>query len=180
MRIIGGDLKGRKINLSKKFSSRPTTDFAREALFSYLESKYSLNECHLLDLFGGSGAISFEFLSRRGAKATCLELDVFNLKGIHQNAEALGLGDRFKLHRQDAFRWVKKELDSFDIIFADPPFTRTEKYQGLIESVLNGALLKPGGLFVLEHPSDYELSSDIGSAELRIFGNQSFYLFTKS
>ena len=179
MRIIGGRLKGRKVILPKRFSSRPTTDFAREALFNFLENQYDFSDAQFCDLFGGSGAISFEFISRGGLNAVCLELDTYNFKNIHENVKLLGVEAQMDVLRQDAFKWVKRSESTFKIIFADPPFTRTEKYDQLVSSIFAGPILESGGMLILEHPEKWDANPEGIPFEKRTFGNQAFCIFTK-
>ena len=177
MRIIGGFLKGRKIHLPKKFQSRPTTDFAREALFNFLENEFDLSQSAAVDLFAGSGAISFELVSRGCSKVVCLEIDRFNLQGLYKNREEWKLESNLEILRQDAFKWPKRAKQKFDIVFADPPFSITTKFDALIENIFAAELLNSNGKLILEHPADWEPAPTKYLVETRKFGNQPFSLF---
>ena len=89
MRIVGGDLKGRRFGIPKKFHSRPTTDFAKEGLFNVLENNYSIRDKKILDLCSGTGNIAFEFISRGAGTVTCVDLSFNSLRFINKNANEL-------------------------------------------------------------------------------------------
>lgn len=180
MRIIGGSLKGRKILLPKRFQSRPTTDFAREGLFNYLENQFDLSTCTAADLFAGSGAISFELVSRGCQKVVALEIDRYNLQALHKNRTEWGIENTLSILRQDAFKWAKKNKDHFEIIFLDPPFSFQNKFQILVDNILDSDRLNPNGKLILEHPAEWENQNADWNCETRKFGNQSFSIFEKA
>ncbi len=179
MRIIGGAYRGQKIVLPKNFKSRPTTDFAREALFNFLTNQDTPSEPSFLDLFGGSGMISFEAFSRGYRPVYTLELDVNNYRSIRQNAVLFG-DEQPQILRQDAFRWIKKAPQAFDVVFLDPPFTSIRKIIPLLSQIIEGEVLAAGGLLVVEHPKEFDPADCGYEFESRIFGNQSFSIFTKN
>lgn len=166
----------------KYFDVRPTTDFAKEALFSILEHRFELNELSVLDLFAGIGSISLEFASRNCNDITAVEINPKHAAFISYTANRLDLGLQINIQRSDVFDWLKKKRNhrkQYDLIFADPPFNLDEKrYTELIDSVLNLGWLKENGCFILEHQSraKYPYSHLI---ETRKYGNVSFSFFEK-
>lgn len=127
VRIIGGDLRGRKLPVLDLQGLRPSADRTRETLFNWLQFDVPGSTC--LDLFAGSGALGFEAVSRGAKKVTMLELDRANAQQLKENALALKL-DNIELLNQDSLQWLKQPSETvFDIVFVDPPFN-----QGLVEA----------------------------------------------
>lgn len=175
-RIISGKWKAKKIVAPKHFEVRPTTDFAKEALFSIIENRYDLEFCSVLDLFAGIGSISLEFASRECPDITAVELNPKHCSFISSTAADLDMALQINIQRGDVFGWLKKNKNkkSYDIIFADAPFETPEnKYQELISLVLKSGYLKSGGTFVLEHQSRLKLEHP-QITETRKYGNVSF------
>ena len=128
MRIIGGRLKGKKIDPPAGYKARPTTDFAREGLFNVLDNEYEFEDLKVLDLFGGTGAVAFEFASRGASRVYSVEMSRENASFIKTEAKRLGL-DNVTMVRDNVFDFLDICHEKFDIIFADPPsamVTRTE------------------------------------------------------
>ena len=121
MRIIGGRLKGKSINPPAGYKARPTTDFAREGLFNILDNEYELEGLQVLDLFGGTGAVSFEFASRGARRVYCVEMARENASFIKTEARRLGL-DNVTMVRDNVFDFLPLCHEKFDIVFADPPY----------------------------------------------------------
>jgi 16S rRNA (guanine966-N2)-methyltransferase len=150
MRIISGEWGGRKIHPPSKMPhTRPTTDIAKEGLFNILQSNRDLDGLKTLDLFGGTGAISFELASRGAAELTIVEKDSRMLAFIRKTAESLGLS-HMKIIASDVFRFLKNNQEQYDFIFAGPPYA-LENIDQIPELILAGKLLKENGWFVLEH-----------------------------
>ena len=150
MRIIGGEWGGRKIHPPSKMPyTRPTTDIAKEGLFNIIQSNRDLEGLKTLDLFGGTGSISFELASRGAADLTIVEKDSQMLAFIRKTAESLGL-TQLKVVPSDVFRFLKNTKDQYDFIFAGPPYA-LETIDQIPELVVAGNLLKTNGWFVLEH-----------------------------
>ena len=120
MRIIGGRLKGKTILPPMGYKARPTTDFAREALFNILDNEYEFDDLNVLDLFGGTGAVSFEFGSRGVGRVYCVEMARENASFIKTEAMRLGL-DNVTMVRDNVFDFLDICHEQFDIVFADPP-----------------------------------------------------------
>lgn len=176
-RIISGKWKAKKISAPKHFEVRPTTDFAKEALFSILENKYDFEFCSVLDLFAGIGSISLEFASRECPDVTAVELNAKHTAFINQTAADLEMTLQINTIRADVYDWLKKNRNKkqYELIFADAPFDTTDekKYQELIALVLNNNYLKPNGTFVLEHNSRLKIEHP-NILSTRKYGNISF------
>ena len=150
MRIIGGEWGGRKIHPPSKMPhTRPTTDIAKEGLFNIIQSNRDLDGLKTLDLFGGTGSISFELASRGAADLTIVEKDSQMLAFIRKTAETLGL-TQLKVIPSDVFRFIKSTSEQYDFIFAGPPYA-LETIDEIPKLVVEGNLLSKNGWFVLEH-----------------------------
>ena len=176
-RIISGKWKAKKISAPKHFEVRPTTDFAKEALFSILENKYDFEFCSVLDLFAGIGSISLEFASRNCQDINSVEINPKHTAFINQTASDLEMSLQINTIRADVYDWLKKNRNKkqYEIIFADAPFDSTDekKYYELISLILNNHYLKENGIFVLEHNSRLKLEHP-NILHTRKYGNISF------
>ena len=179
-RIISGKWKGKKIAAPKNFEVRPTTDFAKEALFSIIENKFDLAFCSVLDLFAGIASISFEFASRGCTDITAVEQNAKHTTFIHSIAAELEMSLHINIQRADAYDWLKKNRSKkqYDIIFADPPFMDTDekKYEEILSLIQKNNYLKPNGTLILEHQSRLKLAHEY-LQETRKYGNVSFSFF---
>lgn len=178
-RIISGQWKAKRISAPKHFTVRPTTDFAKEALFSILDNRYALASSSVLDLFSGIGSITLEFASRGCQDIQSVEMNAKHTGFIQHTASELDLVLNMNIQRADVFDWLKKNKGKkqYDIIFADPPFDLDEKkYQELIALVLENDYLKENGVFILEHSSRMKLEHS-QLLESRKYGNISFTFF---
>ena len=178
-RIISGKWKAKKISAPKNFDVRPTTDFAKEALFSILENKYDLEFCSVLDLFAGIGSISLEFASRGSQDITSVEMNTKHTSFIHSTAAELEMSLQLNIQRSDVYEWLKKNRNKkqYDIIFSDAPFeTDEKKYQEMISLVLNNNYLKENGIFVLEHQTRLKIQHP-QLFDSRKYGNITFSFF---
>lgn len=178
-RIISGKWKAKKIAAPKNFDVRPTTDFAKEALFSILENRYDLEFCSVLDLFAGIGSISLEFASRECPDVTTVEQNVRHTSFIAATTAELDMSLQINVQRGDAFDWLKRNRNKkqYDIIFADPPFNlEPKKYEELLALILSNSYLKAGGLFILEHQSRMKIPHT-QLEDTRKYGNISFSLY---
>lgn len=177
MRVIGGRLKGRSINPPAGYSARPTTDFAREGLFNILDNEYEFEGLSVLDLFGGTGAVSVEFASRGASEVHCVEMAPANASFIRSQVRKLGIDGTVKVVRHNVFDFLDICSLKFDIIFADPPYA-LENLASLPEAVLSRELLHPGGYFILEHPDTYVFADRPGFVKEKRYGNVHFSFFT--
>ena len=123
MRIIGGTLKGRRFSPPRHFKGRPTTDFGREGLFNLLRSRLELDGLDALDLFAGSGAVSFELASRGAVSVTSIEKDAGSCRYISQQARDFGF-EGIRVVRADAYAFLSRALTQFEFVFADPSLHR--------------------------------------------------------
>ena len=178
MRIIGGSYKSRVFRPGKNFKARPTTDFARENLFNILENRYDFETKKILDLFSGTGSISFEFVSRGCPDVTCVESDRFHYQFINSVIEALGIKRELKALNVDAFRFIDRSPGSFDLIFADPPY-ELKRIAEIPDLILNTNLLSNEGLLILEHGKTNDFSHHPLFRELRKYGSVHFSFFSR-
>jgi 16S rRNA (guanine(966)-N(2))-methyltransferase RsmD len=176
MRIITGKYGHRRFQTPVWFNARPTTDFAKENLFNVLENLIDWDDLVALDLFAGTGSISFELLSRGCRSVTAVESNHAHASFIAKVAEELK-EDGLTLYRQDVFRYLHStKKQSFDFIFADPPYDLKEltELPKLIENIL-----RDGGIFVLEHSKANDFSNHPDFYQRRIYGSVNFSLFIK-
>ena len=157
MRIIGGEHGGRRFNPPTHMPyTRPTTDIAKEGLFNMLQHKLDFTSIRTLDLFGGTGSISYELASRGVTDLTIVEKDIQMYQFIRKTAESLSL-ENFKVIKSDVFKFLQQCNDTFDFIFAGPPYA-LQTIDELPKLVMEKKLVKEGGIFVLEHTprNDYK------------------------
>lgn len=156
-------------------TARPTTDFARENIFNVVENLMDLEGVRALDLFAGTGAITFELLSRGAAEVTAVERAPVQCSFIRRTAETLG-ADNLHLVRGDALRYISAARTPFDFIFADPPYDMPD-FGEIPGRVIGSALVKEGTLFVMEHSRRYDFSQLPGFFDHRAYGSVNFSLF---
>lgn len=176
MRIIRGKYGRRRFDVPKNITARPTTDFARENIFNVLENIVDIEGKNVLDLFAGTGAVSWEFVSRGASRVTSVEEAPVQASFIRSVKEKLN--DRaLRLVRGDAFRFIERAEEPVDIIFADPPYNhpRFAEIPGLI---LNSRLVRPGTIVVVEHNRDHDFSELPGFSQHRAYGSVNFSIFT--
>ena len=176
MRIISGEYKNYRFQLSKKLKIRPTTDFCKENLFNILSNILDFSEITVLDIFSGSGSISYEFLSR-GSNVTSIEKNPKCTQFIKENIKKLQT-EKSRIKQIDAFKYIKKTKLKFDLIFADPPFNfEKEMYLHLIELIFKNNLLKPEGNLIIEHNKFLNFKNSIYFYENRKYGDINFSFF---
>lgn len=176
MRIISGSHKGRQIHPPAGYKARPTTDIAREGLFNVLNNMIDFEETNVADLFGGTGAISYEFCSRGVPEVYCIEMLPVNFRFIRKTAAELGF-DQIKLYRNNAFYAIPKlPKDHFDVVFADPPFDMGNK-EKLVNDVMESGILKQDGFLILEHSDRESFNSLSYYVQNRKYGKVCFSFF---
>lgn len=175
MRIISGKYKGRRFDPPKNFKARPTTDFAKENLFNILNNEIDWESISALDLFGGTGSISFELISRGCKDVACIEKSPVHFDFIDKTREKLGI-DKMILLRMDVFRFLENNREQFDLIFADPPYELTD-FKKVPELVLGNKMIKEDGIFILEHSKNYDFSDFPLFSERRVYGSVNFSIF---
>jgi 16S rRNA (guanine966-N2)-methyltransferase len=177
MRIIGGQFKGRNIVAPGNLPVRPTTDFAKEGLFNILSNRINFEETNFLDLFCGTGNISWEMASRGCQRITCVDENFNCYAFITKMADKLGL-KTMKAFRSDAFKFCNTSLEKFDLIFADPPFNH-EKTASLPDLIFEKDLLNIEGILIIEHPKDFNFNNHPNFKEERKYGKIHFSFFGK-
>jgi 16S rRNA (guanine(966)-N(2))-methyltransferase RsmD len=175
MRIVGGIFKGRQFHPGKSFRSRPTTDFSKESLFNILENHTDWENISALDLFAGTGSISFELISRGCRQVTAVEKDFVHCRFIRNTADTLGINN-FRLIQGDVFQFLRSSSEACDLIFADPPYTM-KHFGETATKVLESVILKEGGIFILEHSKEYNFDHLPEFTELRKYGSVHFSFF---
>lgn len=175
MHIISGTHKGRNIIAPKNIPARPTTDFAKQGLFNILANRFDFSEISVLDLFSGIGGITFEFASRGCNKIKCVDADYACYRFVAETAVKLGFS-QIDCIKSDALNFISKTPDTFDIIFADPPFAY-DKHMEIVKIVFEKNLLNEGGTLVTEHPVDVDLSGHERFLETRRYGSVHFSFF---
>lgn len=174
MRIIAGEYRGRRLNPPTNLPIRPTTDLARESLFNILRNKIDFDEISTLDLFAGTGSISFEFISRGVKQATAVDSDQRCIDFIKKSSNELEIDNLFAL-RSDAFIFLGRSQMNFDVVFADPPYDL--KQINIIPDLVLKSFLKPNGLFILEHSKDFSFTNHKCFLEQRNYGKVNFTFF---
>ena len=175
MRIISGKYGRRRFDVPTNITARPTTDMARENLFNVLGNLIDLEGKTVLDLFAGTGAMSFEFLSRGAAHVTAVERARVQCDFIKRVQQQLG-DDNLTLVRGDVFKFVATCRQSYDIIFVDPPYD-LPRFGEIPKLVLDSPLVHDGTLFVMEHPREHDFSGLPHFSQQRVYGKVNFSLF---
>lgn len=176
MRVITGKYKGRHFEIPRSFKARPTTDFAKENLFNVLNAYIDWDEGPVaLDLFAGTGSITLELLSRGCSRVICIEKDPLHYRFIKEFLDKLQDLSAVPV-KGDALKYLGQCRETFDFIFADPPYVLKE-IAGLPDMVLERNLLREGGLFVLEHGKDHDFIGHPRFVEHRQYGSVNFSFF---
>ncbi|HET8808984.1 MAG TPA: RsmD family RNA methyltransferase [Flavobacteriaceae bacterium] len=176
MRIISGKHKGRRLEAPKKLPVRPTTDMAKEGLFNILSNRFDFFETSVLDLFSGTGNMSYEFASRGVPQITAVDKNYHCVQYISKTSTILDAG--INVVKSDVFQYLEKTSLTADLIFADPPYDfPLEKFQKIVDIVLEKNLLNPDGVLVIEHSKHTDLSKTTGFDEKRNYGNSVFSFF---
>ena len=179
MRIIGGELGKRRIHPPADMPhTRPTTDIAKEGLFNIIENNLAINELKTLDLFGGTGSISYELASRGAKDLTIVEKDNEMYEFIKKTAEELKLLD-FKVIKTDVFRFIEQCEEKFDLVFAGPPYALTN-IDDLPRLIFEKKILNKRGWFVLEHTPRNEYKKFPFYTTERNYGTTVFSIFIET
>ena len=175
MRIIRGKYGRRRFDVPTNITARPTTDFARENIFNVIENLIDLEGASALDLFAGTGAVSFEFLSRGCASVTAVEKAATQYNFIRKVAEILA-DPALHVVRGDALRFIDSAKSSYNIVFADPPYN-LPGFGEIPSKVLGSKLLTEGSIFIIEHSKAYDFSALPHFLEHRAYGSVNFSIF---
>jgi 16S rRNA (guanine966-N2)-methyltransferase len=176
MRIISGTYKGRRINAPKKLPVRPTTDMAKEALFNIINNQYYFDDISVLDLFAGTGNISYEFASRGTTQITCVDADFGCIKFINETASDFKMS--INTIKGDVFKFLEHTKLTSTIIFADPPYAFTkDQFAMLPKLVFLNNLLEENGLLIIEHSKHTNLSNLENFIYSKSYGGNMFSFF---
>lgn len=176
MRIISGTLKGRRIHPPKNLTVRPTTDRAKEALFNILTHQYTFEEATVLDLFAGTGSISYEFASRGVKQIVSVDKNKQCVDFIIKTSQNLALP--ITVVHAPVMRFLEQLTSSYSFIFADPPYAISkDEYRTLLDTIFNKNILQSGGLLILEHAEQMDLSNLNCFTEARNYGGCVFSFF---
>jgi 16S rRNA (guanine(966)-N(2))-methyltransferase RsmD len=176
MRIISGTYKGRRITAPKTLPVRPTTDLAKESLFNILHNRIDFDEISVLDLFSGSGNISFEFASRGVPEITSVDAHFGCVKFIQKIAEEFSFP--ITAIKADTYKYIGTTKATYDLIFADPPYDfLKEKFIEIVDNILTNKLLKTDGVLIIEHSKHTDLSAHTNFTEGRRYGGSVFSFF---
>ena len=161
--------------MRKGFPSRPTTDFAKENLFNILNNTISFEDICVLDLFTGTGGISYEFASRGASEVISVDKDFRSISFIKKTIAELKFA-QIKAICSDVFKYIGKCGKKFDVIFADPPYD-LKNIEEIVEKVLEADILNEDGVFILEHPGNYDFSKTARLVDSRKYGSVNFSIF---
>lgn len=175
MRIIGGKLKGLRLNPPKNLPVRPTTDLAKEALFNILQNQIEFEGITVLDLFSGTGNIAMEFASRGAEKVTGIDRSIHCVHYLKDTSRQHGL-TQIEIFKADVFKYLEMETEQYDLVFADPPYD-LNKIPEIPKIIFDKNLLKPGGMLIVEHQSMQNLSNHPAFTDQRKYGHSSFSFF---
>lgn len=176
MRIISGKYKGRRITAPKNLPVRPTTDMSKEALFNILNNHFSFQGLKILDLFAGTGNISYEFASRGAEPIMCIDADMGCVNFIKKTAKELDFD--ITAIKSDVFKFLEKNKSQYDIIFADPPYHLDPKeFAKIAELVFQNDLLDEVGMLIIEHSKDTKLENAPHFSSSRTYGGTTFSFF---
>ena len=177
MRIISGRCGGRNIVPPKNLRARPTTDFAKENLFNVLGNMIDFEDIEVLDLFAGTGSVSYEFASRGVKSVTSVEINAVHHNFIRTTARALGADNIFAV-KANVFLYLRSCPKSFDIVFSDAPYD-LEGLDQVVDMVLGEKILKDDGIFIFEHSDKYNFENHPYFWQSRSYGSVQFSFFKK-
>ena len=175
MRIISGKHKGRRINPPSTFAARPTTDYARESLFNILANRIDFESVSILDLFSGTGSISYEFASRGAPVVHLVEKEPKHISFIRKMIYEMKLENIKPIHI-DVAAYLKTCRFKYDVVFADPPYSLSW-LDSIPDLVISSGVIKENGFFILEHPKDISFVSHKFFFEHRNYGSVNFSFF---
>ena len=176
MRIVSGEHKGRKIVAPKKLPVRPTTDMAKESLFNILNNLFYFDEISVLDLFAGTGNISYEFASRGTEQIISVDKDYGCTKFISETSETLNMP--IQVIKADVFKFLESTIQKFNVIFADPPYDFSlELFSKIPEIVFSKSLIEDNGVLIVEHSKYTDLSEVTNYSHSKSYGGNMFSFF---
>jgi 16S rRNA (guanine(966)-N(2))-methyltransferase RsmD len=178
MRIIGGKLKGIRFEPPKNIPTRPTTDFAKEGLFNIINNSFNFDNIKVLDLFGGTGSLSYEFASRGCTDITTVEIfpkcaDFIRKTVVQHKLTAI------KVVQANVFSFIESNSQQFDVIFAGPPYP-LENLATLPDLVFQHKMVEGDGWFILEHNPNHNFESHANFLKYKNYGTTIFSIFTNN
>lgn len=177
MRIIGGKFKGRKFfPPAKNWPTRPTTDYAKEGLFNIILNSFDIEDLKVLDLFGGTGNHSYEFISRGCKDVTYVDKFRGCVNFVKKTAEVLDIQGEINIVQGDVFKFIKRSSHTYDYIFAGPPYG-LPTLDSIPDLIFEQELLKEGGWFVLEHNPNHDFQNHKHFFQMRNYGKTIFSFF---
>jgi 16S rRNA (guanine(966)-N(2))-methyltransferase RsmD len=177
MRIIGGTHRGRVIKAPNNLPVRPTTDFAKESLFNILNNEIDFEECDVLDLFCGTGNITYEFASRGCKHITTIDVNTKCTSFVKESVKSFGF-ENVVVMTANVFLFAQQCKRKFDVIFADPPFA-DEKIKTIPDIIFENDLLNEDGLLIVEHPPEVSFSAHPNFSKHKVYGHVNFSFFRK-
>jgi 16S rRNA (guanine(966)-N(2))-methyltransferase RsmD len=172
MRIVSGNLRGRRIQPPVNLPVRPTTDFAKEGLFNVLNNLVDFGSLKVLDLFTGTGSIAFEFISRGAIEVTAVDSNHRCIDFIKKTAEVFGTTN-LKPVKSNSFTFIKHAIGRYDLIFADPPYELPE-IETIPDLIFEAGILDVDGILILEHSSKYSFDTHANFSQRRQYGSVNF------
>jgi 16S rRNA (guanine966-N2)-methyltransferase len=178
VRITGGMYRGKQIVAPETLPVRPTTDFAKTGLFNMLSNRYDMKTLKVLDLYCGTGSITYEFLSRGCREIYCVDNSSACTSFISTTLKNFNAAENAKVICSSANDFLHKTNEKFDIIFADPPFKDDVSVE-LINVIFENKKLAANGIFILEHQSAIKMESRNHFIFSRKYGNITFTFFSE-
>ncbi|MGC4039762.1 MAG: 16S rRNA (guanine(966)-N(2))-methyltransferase RsmD [Flavobacterium sp.] len=176
MRIISGKYKGRRIQPPKNLPVRPTTDMSKEALFNVLNNHFNFSELKVLELFAGTGSISYEFASRGAEPILCIDGDLGCVNFIKKTAKEFEFG--ITAIKSDVFKFLEKHTGNYDIIFADPPYDLSQNdFEKIVSQIFDNELLDEAGMLIVEHSKYTKLENMPNYSFQKNYGGSVFSFF---
>lgn len=178
MRIVGGEFGGRRFSPPARIPARPTTEVAKEGLFNMLNNTIDLEGLKTLDIFGGTGSITYELASRGAEDLTIVERDAATIDFIKKTVQELQISHKVQVVRNDVFKFLKQCTEQYQFIFAGPPYA-LDTIDDLPLHVFERNLLLPGGIFVLEHTPRNDYQKHPRFLRIKNYGTTVFTFFSQ-
>jgi len=178
MRIIQGKYKSKRIHAPKNLPVRPTTDMAKEGIFNVINNEFYFDQLTVLDLFSGTGNISYEFASRGVKSVTSVDINYNCTRYINSMVRELGF-DQVTVIKSDVNKYIETSKSIFKVIYADPPY-QMERQDQMVESIMASNLLQDGGWFIIEHDPHHHFDHLDGFIQQRRYGSVHFSIFEKN
>jgi 16S rRNA (guanine(966)-N(2))-methyltransferase RsmD len=175
MRIVSGNLRGRRIQPPVNLPVRPTTDFAKEGLFNVLNNLVDFESLRVLDLFTGTGSIAFEFISRGAIEVTAVDSNHRCIDFLKKTSESFGTTN-LKPVKANGFTFIRHTFNKFDLIFADPPYELSEM-EKIPDLIFETEIIATDGLLIMEHSSKYNFEQHPRFSQHRQYGSVNFSFF---